>query len=106
VILASLAAKGIAPDLARDAAGDDTAAELAAALILTRRRRLGAFRMKPPQDASAAERKEFGVLARAGFAQAVAREALRMDRVAAERLIQALRSDHLIESGPLDPGPT
>jgi regulatory protein len=96
-IQASLAAKGVAPDLARDAAGDDTATELAAALILTRRRRIGAFRTHQPDDPLAAERKELGVLARAGFAQDVSRQALRMDSVEAERHIHALRSDKRIE---------
>jgi regulatory protein len=100
-IQASLVAKGVAPDLARDAAGDDAAAELAAALILTRRRRIGAFRTHPPEDLAAAERKDLGVLARAGFPQDIARRALRMDSVEAERHIYALRSDQ-----PLDPAPT
>jgi len=105
-IQASLIAKGVAPDLARDAAGDDTAAELAAALILIRRRRIGVFRTNQPEDALAADRKDLGVLARAGFAQDLSRRALRIDRVEAERHIRALRSDQLTEGGPIDLGPT
>ncbi len=92
-IQARLQAKGVAPDLARDAAGNDDAAELGAALILARRRRIGPFRAIDPEDLAAARRKELGVLARAGFAQDTARKALDMDAGEAERRIHALRSD-------------
>ncbi|WP_428488012.1 regulatory protein RecX [Rhodopila sp.] len=95
-IQARLVAKGIAPDLARDAAGDDAGSELAAALVLTRRRRIGPFRAGEPADMAATQRKELGMLARAGFARDTAQQALRMDALEAERRIHALRSDQAI----------
>ena len=58
-------------------------AELAAALVITRRRRIGPFRQTPPPDAQAV-RRERGVLARAGFAAEIAGQALSMPRAEAE----------------------
>jgi regulatory protein len=92
-IQARLMAKGVAPDLARSAAGDDAGTELAAALILARRRRIGPFRSTKPEDATAARHKELGMFARAGFARETAEQALDMDVGEAERRIHALRSD-------------
>jgi regulatory protein len=91
-IQSRLQAKGIAPDLARSAAGEDDRTELAAALILTRRRRIGPFRSTEPPDLAAARRKELGMLARAGFARDTAEQALDMDAGEAATRIHALRS--------------
>ena len=88
-IAAHLAAKGVARETARAALPAEPEAELVAALIQARRRRLGPFRS---DEADAAiRRKELGVLARAGFAQAVAVQALGTDRTEAEALIAQAR---------------
>lgn len=88
-IAAHLAAKGVARETARAALPAEPEAELVAALIQARRRRLGPFRS---DEADAAiRRKELGVLARAGFAQAVAAQALGTDRTEAEALIAQAR---------------
>ena len=88
-IAAHLAAKGVARETARAALPADPAAELVAALVLARRRRLGPFRSSEPDAAT--RRKELGMLARAGFAQAVAAQALGYDRGEAEALIAQAR---------------
>jgi regulatory protein len=87
-IAAHLAARGVTGDDARAALPDDPEAELAAALALARRRRLGPFR-----DPAAADdpRRELGVLARAGFPQDIAARALRTDPDTAEALLARLR---------------
>ena len=92
-IQARLLAKGVAPDLARSAAGDDAETELAAALVLVRRRRIGSFRTAEPLDPAATRRKELGTLARAGFARETAERALDMDAEEATNRIHVLRSD-------------
>ncbi len=93
VIAATLAAKGVPTETARVALPEDTDGELAAALLLARRRRLGPFRAAPlPPDDPAAARREQGVLARAGFAQDVVHRALRCERAEAEALIVTLRA--------------
>ncbi|MBW4092034.1 MAG: hypothetical protein HIU82_13140 [Proteobacteria bacterium] len=103
-IAATLAAKGVPAETARAALPDEAGSELAAALLLARRRRLGPFRAAPlppdapsgdapAGDASAAARREQGVLARAGFAQDVVHRALACARPEAEALIAALRAD-------------
>jgi regulatory protein len=89
-VQARLIAKGVAPDLARDAAVNDADTELAAALVLVRKRRIGAYRMA--EDADAAVRiKELGLLARAGFSRDIAEQALNTPRDDAERRIFDLR---------------
>jgi regulatory protein len=85
-----LAAKGIDPARARAALPDDPDAELAAALVLARKRRLGPFAAEPAQD-PAAGRRALGVLASAGFPADLARQALAMTVEEAERRIGALR---------------
>lgn len=87
-IAAHLAARGVAGEDARAALPDDPEAELAAALALARRRRLGPFR---PAAAAADPKRELGVLARAGFAQEVAVRALDTDAETAEALVVRLR---------------
>lgn len=86
---AHLASKGVAQETAR-AALPEPEAELAAALAYARRRRLGPFRADPEADADA-RRREVGAMARAGFPQPVATQALRMGRDEAEALVIALR---------------
>ena len=95
-VQARLLAKGVPLDLARRAAGDDAETELAAALIMTRRRRIGPFRSAEPEDLAAARRKELAILARAGFARDTVEQVLDMDAGEAERRIRALRSDQAI----------
>ncbi len=58
-----------------DVDGGDAGAELAAARLLARRRRLGRFRKDPAADDDR-HRRDLGILARAGFSRAVALQAL------------------------------
>jgi regulatory protein len=85
-----LVAKGVAPDLARAAAGSDAETELAAALVLARKRRIGPYRVAEGADAFA-RMKELGVLARAGFSREVAGRALETSLEDAEARIFELR---------------
>ncbi len=87
---AHLAAKGVAPETAHAVLPADDETELAAALVLARRRRIGPFR---PGDAPdlAGQRRELAVLARAGFPQDVARRALATAAEHAETLVNRLR---------------
>jgi regulatory protein len=89
VATARLAAKGVDVDLARAALPEDADTELASALVLARKRRIGPFRAG---DADPARRqRELAILARAGFPQPLARQALAMDPEEAESRIIALR---------------
>jgi regulatory protein len=90
VAAAHLAAKGVDPAMARAALPDDDTSELAAALVLARRRRIGPFRRAGPPD-DAGRRRELGMLARAGFPLDVARRALAMEPGEAEALVNQLR---------------
>ena len=89
---AHLSMKGVPQEVAR-AALPEPEAELAAALAYARRRRLGPFRGELPEGAelAAVRRKEIGALARAGFPQPVAQQALRMDREEAELAVIGLK---------------
>jgi regulatory protein len=85
-----LIAKGVAPDVARSASAADAETELAAALVLARKRRIGPYRL--PDDSDAGVRiKEMGVLARAGFSRDVAKQALDTSREDADNRIFELR---------------
>ncbi len=84
---AQLAAKGVDADLARAALPDDEETELASALVLARKRRIGPFRASDTAD----RQREFGILARAGFPRAVAERALETDAEEAEEAIRRLR---------------
>jgi regulatory protein len=86
-ITARLMAKGIGADQAREALPEDESGELVAALILTRKRRIGPFRKSEPD-----QNRELGVLARAGFPHEVALRALRMDADEAEEAIRVARA--------------
>jgi regulatory protein len=88
-IEAALAVKGVARETARGALPSDDV-ELASALALARRRRIGPFRAcEAPGEAE--RRRELGMLARAGFPPAVARRALAMPIEEADALVEALR---------------
>jgi regulatory protein len=87
---AHLAAKGVDAATARQALPEDDGTELAAALVLARKRRIGPFRLTTAPDVNG-RRRELAVLARAGFSQATARQALDMDTERAEQMINQLR---------------
>jgi regulatory protein len=89
-VVAHLAAKGVDSAAARAALPEDSESELAAALVLARRRRIGPFRQGAEGDA-AQRLRELAILARAGFPQDVARRALAMDGDEAEALVIQLR---------------
>lgn len=86
-IAANLKVKGLAPDIIQQALesvdGDraDTAlpAELAAALKLARKRKIGRFNPKPESDLLLRRKqqmREMGIMARGGFSYDIARQAL------------------------------
>jgi regulatory protein len=84
-IAAHLAARGVRGEVVP--ADDET--ELAAAIVLAHRRRIGPFRRAPTDPDT--ERRELGVLARAGFPREIASRALAMDGDEAEALVHRLR---------------
>ena len=90
-VSAHLAQRGVdAPT--RDAAMDDNPdVELAAALLLARKRRLGPFAPAPMDPA--ARLRALGVLARAGFSQDTARRALATEPDEAEQRVNRLRRE-------------
>jgi regulatory protein len=88
-IAAALVAKGVDGETVRRALPSDET-ELASALALARRRRIGPFRAVETLDA-AGQRRELGVLARAGFPQNVARRALAMSPEEAAALVDLMR---------------
>jgi regulatory protein len=85
-----LVAKGVAPSMARQASATDPETELAAALVLARKRRIGPYRTTG-EGGPAIRAKEMGVLARAGFSRDIARQALDASREDAEARIFNLR---------------
>ncbi len=87
VITARLMAKGIDAAQVRATLPEDEGGELVAALILTRKRRIGPFRKSEPDHS-----RELGVLARAGFPHEIAMRALRMDAEEAEEAIRVART--------------
>ncbi len=86
---ARLMAKGVATAQARAALPDDPDVELGAALVLTRKRRIGPFRTT--QADAPARQRELAMLARAGFSRDTALRALSMDIEEAETRITDLR---------------
>ncbi len=82
--LAHLASKGITAETAAAALADDPERELAAACAYLRRRRAGPFGEAP-------EPKILSAMARAGFTQSSAKQAMRLDREEAETLIKTLQ---------------
>ena len=89
-VTAHLAARGIDPNDAAAALPKDEEAELAAALVLARRRRIGPFRSAGSQG-DKDRLHELAILARAGFGRDTACRALAMDEADAEALIRRLR---------------
>jgi regulatory protein len=85
-----LVAKGVAPDVARSVSAAGAETELAAALVLARKRRIGPYRLADDPDAGVRVR-EMGVLARAGFSRDVAKQALDTPREDADNRIFELR---------------
>lgn len=85
-VAAQLAAKGVGAEMARAALEAEEVDELTAALVLARRRRIGPFRVGEGDRL-----RELSMLARAGFSQAVASQALRMPREEAEDVVTRLR---------------
>lgn len=88
---AHLAAKGVPASLAGAAMGPDADGEFAAAVLHVRKRRLGPYRVR--DGSPELMRKELATLARAGFAQDVARRALRLSREEAEEVILGFRAE-------------
>lgn len=89
-VAAHLSERGVTREVAEVALAG-APAELAAAAAAAKRRRIGPFRSVDDVSPELA-RKELGVLARAGFAQDVARRALALDRDEAEALLAQLRA--------------
>ncbi len=87
---AHLVAKGVDPATVQSVLPENAQTELAAALVLARKRRIGPFRRGAVPD-EAGRRRELGMLARAGFAQDVARQALAMEADQAETLVNEFR---------------
>ncbi len=92
-IEAHLLQHGVAPELVQAALPEGSEAELGAALMQARRRRIGPF--APPDedgpDDPAERNKALAMLARAGFSRDVAERALGLDREEAEQRVTALR---------------
>ncbi len=93
-IEAHLLQHGVAPELVQAALPEERDAELGAALMQARRRRIGPF--APPgedgePDDPASRNKALAMLARAGFSREVAERALGLDREEAEQRVTALR---------------
>ena len=90
-ITADLTRRGLPADAVaaalRDLAAqeDGPAADLVAAVLLARRRRLGPFRTRAPQDRDDA--RALGALARAGFDRMLAHRVLAMTRNEAEAIL-------------------
>jgi regulatory protein len=89
-VAAYLAAKGVDAELARSVLPESSTRELAAALTLARRRRIGPFRAGAVPD-QAGRLRELAILARAGFPQSIASQALDMQTDEAEALVHELR---------------
>jgi regulatory protein len=85
-----LVAKGVAPEMAHQASITDAETELAAALVLARKRRIGPYRTAD-DGGPALRSKEMGVLARAGFARDIVHQALDASLEDAEARIFKLR---------------
>jgi len=88
--MAHLAAKGVKADLIQQSLVSDPRAELAAALIHAKKRRLGPFATTPITPDS--RKRALSSLARAGFSGETASRALRMEHGEAEELIIDFRA--------------
>jgi regulatory protein len=90
-IAAHLLGRGIPAELAAASSRVTEEDELAAALAMARRRRIGPFRSAPTTPER--QQRETAVFARAGFSRSVAVAALAMPAEKAELLIRRLRSE-------------
>jgi regulatory protein len=90
-VAAHLAVRGVAAEVARGALVEDAEDELAAALILARKRRLGPYGSGDSDPV--VRHKALGTLARAGFSQEIARRALGLGRDEAEARIHRFRQN-------------
>ena len=88
-IAAHLQAKGVPPDLA--GTPTDPEAELAAALLYARRRRIGPFGGGPAQADPASRTRDLARMARAGFDVGMALRVLAMSSDEAEPLVAGAR---------------
>lgn len=88
-IAANLGAKGVAAATAATLLPDDPAAEIDAALVWCRRRRVGPFSPVAVTDDPIARRKVLASLARAGFGHAAAAAALAMPAEEAAERVEA-----------------
>lgn len=88
----SLVRSGVGTTVARNASSSDADTELAAAVMHTRKKRMGAFAKNADEGAVDPKTRHrwLGSLARAGYSFGVAERALRMDREAAEELLREL----------------
>ncbi len=89
-IAARLATKGVNAKIAQSVLPNDPDTEVAAALTLARRRRIGPFRIGEAADAAARQR-EMAILARAGFTRDAVNTAMAMSHEDAEAMILDLR---------------
>lgn len=89
-IAAHLAAKGVGRETLRSVLEDDEEVELAAAVALARRRRIGPFRTGDVPDQPQRQREQ-ALLARAGFSRAVALKVLAMEHEEAEAWVRRMR---------------
>ena len=90
-IAAHLAVRGIDPATRKAALTVEPDQELAAAVKMTARKRIGPFRSGPADETT--HRRELGILARAGFDQETARHALGLDHDAAEEVLRRFRQE-------------
>lgn len=90
-IAAHLAVRGIDPATRKAALTVEPDQELAAAVKMTARKRIGPFRSAPADETT--HRRELGILARAGFDQETARHALGLDHDAAEEVLRRFRQE-------------
>ena len=88
---AHLAGRGVASELVQAALPVDPQAELGAALLQARRRRIGPFGDPEALDDPTARNKALAALARAGFNRDICERALGLDPAEAEQLIRELK---------------
>ncbi|APH60623.1 regulatory protein RecX [Granulibacter bethesdensis] len=91
-VAAHLVAKGVPSELVAQSLPDDPKLELAAAVRLTQRRKLGPFAVEHTTPTPQARQRALAAMARAGFDGRTAQQALGMGREEAEALLEALRS--------------
>jgi regulatory protein len=84
-----LATKGVAEETARTAVPQDAETELAAAVALMRKKRMGPYARDEAPDEKT-KRRWLGAFARGGFSLSTAQRALRLDREAADDMLRDL----------------